>query len=69
MNESRFLREIRVEVLQDNLSKVLRSRIKTTHLKVALLLVQEQPDWDTLTRWFDLALTLPPEAILPELLK
>jgi hypothetical protein len=67
MNESKFLRGVRRDVQCDNLMRVLRTKLSGDSLAAALARVAKQDDLAILSHWFDLALTLPPEAILAEL--
>lgn len=71
MNDSSFLREIRTEgrvtILRDVLGRLLRARLSGDSLSTALVLVAKQQNADILSHWFDLALTLSPEALLTEL--
>lgn len=73
VQESIFLREARAEgriqSQREALSKLLRAKLQGDSLWAALALAEQQTDLATLTTWFDSALTLPPEAILPELLR
>lgn len=73
MNESTFLREIRTETRliqgRDWLNRFLRSKLSGDALERALTLVDKQEDPTTLSRWFDLVLTLSPEELLHELAK
>jgi hypothetical protein len=67
MNESKLFREVRMEIRREDLISVLRTKLTGDALATALARVQKQDDFDTLSRWFDLSLTLSPEALLAEL--
>jgi hypothetical protein len=67
MNESIFLRELRVQLQRDNLTRALRRKLTGDPLAQALARTEKQNDLDVLSRWLDLTPTLAPEAILSEL--
>jgi hypothetical protein len=71
MNESTFLREIRTATLLEErrevLARVLRTKLSGDDLAKAIAQVEKQKDLATLSRWFDLSLTLSPEALTAEL--
>ena len=71
MNESTYLREIRtktrLDLQRDVLVRVLRTKLSGDELAKAIARVEEQKDLATLSRWFDLALTMSPEDLVAEL--
>jgi hypothetical protein len=73
MNESIVAREWReqgrLENQRDNLVRVLRTKFSGDTLAAAIARVEKQDDLATLSRWFDLSLTLSPRKLLAELNK
>jgi len=79
MNESIFLNEIRaeareqghheavLEIRREDLSRVLRTKLSGSDLNRAISRVLLQQNPAILSRWFDLSLTLSPEALVAEL--
>jgi hypothetical protein len=69
MNESIVFREARLEVRREDLTRVLRTKLSGEALAQALAQVEQQADLAILSRWFDLALMLSPEALVAEFVK
>jgi hypothetical protein len=68
VNESVLWREVRMGLQRENLLKLLRARLKGDRLAEAVARVEKQDDLATLSRWFDVALTVePPENFLIEI--
>jgi hypothetical protein len=71
MNESTYLREIRIEARletrRDDLMRLLRTKLSGDALARATARVEKQEDLEVLSRWFDLALTLSPETLATEM--
>jgi hypothetical protein len=71
MNESILFREIRTEARlatrREDLARVLRTKLSGDELAKAIARVEKQEDLSTLSRWFDLSLTLSPADLVAEL--
>ena len=69
MNESILFREIRTQTHRKDLTRLLRTKLSGEALATAVARVEKQDDPAILSHWFDLALTLSPEALAAELEK
>jgi hypothetical protein len=75
MNESIVFREVRtearnqgrLETRRETLTRVLQTKLSGDALERATARVESQDNLKVLSRWFDLALTLSPEALVAEL--
>ncbi len=69
VNESVYLREVRIGLQRENLVKVLRRRLHGEALAAAVARVEQESDLAVLSRWVESALEAAPEAILSQLSK